>query len=320
MIIWALTDDRAGNNSQTIGLAQSLSQNYQIKQISYNKIANLPNFLTLSYLAGINSDLKKALISAKSPDIIIATGRKLARIAIFLKKYHKNSFLIQIMNPNLNFNQFDAVILPHHDKNHPYKNIIRSFGSLTKINHNKLKLEKKKFDNILNNITKPKIALLIGGSSKKKKFTHNNAQNLREICNNIANNMGANLLILDSRRTDKFIIPEFENNLNCNYQIFRYNKTPNPYLAILEDADYIIATGDSISMCSEISSLNKAIYIYAEESFCSKKHLKFHQNLFKNNYAKRLDNSITILENYPRNILDETNRISKIIHRNISKN
>jgi mitochondrial fission protein ELM1 len=217
------------------------------------------------------------------------------------------------MNPNLNFKQFDLVILPDHDKKYNSHNIIRSLGALTKINQKKLQLEYQKFSSDLKKITKPKIVLLLGGSSKKNQFTLNNAQNLRKICNKISNKMQANLLILDSRRTDNFILEEFQNNLNCNYQIFRYNQIPNPYLAILHDSDYIIATGDSISMCSEITSLDKAIYIFSEKTFCSDKHLKFHKNLFERNYAKKLDDKIEILENYQRNILDETKRIAKLI-------
>ena len=62
MLIWALIDDRAGNNSQTIGLAQNISDHHQIKEISYNKLAKLPNFLQFGSLIGINSDLKQELI------------------------------------------------------------------------------------------------------------------------------------------------------------------------------------------------------------------------------------------------------------------
>jgi mitochondrial fission protein ELM1 len=318
MLIWALTDDRAGNNSQSIGLAQNLSNNYQIKEISYNKLAKLPNFLQFGSLIGINSYLKQELINSKSPDIIISTGRKLAKIAIFLKKYHKNSFLVQIMNPNINFKKFDLVILPDHDRKYNSDNIIRSLGALTKIDKKKLELEYQKFNHDLKKIPKPKIALLLGGSSKKNRFTLNNAQDLRKICNKISNKMQGSLLILDSRRTDNFILEELQNNLNCNYQIFRYNQIPNPYLAILHDADYIIATGDSISMCSEISSLDKAIYIFSEKTFCSDKHLKFHKNLFAKNYARKLDDKIGILENYQKNILDETKRIADLIIKKIN--
>jgi mitochondrial fission protein ELM1 len=317
MLVWALIDDRAGNSSQTIGLAEKLSKDYKAQEIFYNKLAKLPNIVPL---LGIKPNLKNQLIKDKSPDIIISTGRKLARISIFLKKHHTKSILIQIMNPNLNFKKFDFVILPHHDKISKEKNVIRSFGSLTKINQAKLQLEYQKFQNILSQITRPKIALLLGGSSKKKKFSKEDAVSFRKICNNVTNNMKANLLILNSRRTDDFIISDFENNLNCNYKFFKYNAKKNPYLAILQDADYIIATGDSVSMCSEISSLDKPIYIFSEKSFCSAKHLKFHQNLFDNNYAKKLDDSIEILENYDRNILDETTNIANIILKNLETN
>lgn len=315
MKVWALIDNRAGNNSQSIGLAQNLTKNFEVKQIKYNKLANLPNLLKKFGIIGISNQEKARLINnPQQPDIIISTGRKLAIIALFLKKHYPKAFLVQIMNPNYNFNKFDLVILPEHDKNYPYNNIIRSIGSLTKIDQGKILLEYQKFQQKLSQISQPKIALLIGGSSKKGKFTPIIAQNLRKNCQKIANNMKANLLILNSPRTDDFILKEFENNLEKNNQIFKYDKNlPNPYLAIIYDADFIIATGDSVSICSEICTLDKPIYIFYHPDICSKKHLNFLKSLFNKNYALKLDENTEFLENYSRKTLNETTKIAKKI-------
>jgi mitochondrial fission protein ELM1 len=91
------------------------------------------------------------------------------------------------------------------------------------------------------------------------------------------------------------------------------NKWPNPYFAALKAADFIIATGDSIAMCSEICCLKKPVYIFNPPQICSAKHLKFHQNLFEQNFTKKLDEKTEILENYSPQKLDETSRIAKLI-------
>ena len=50
--------------------------------------------------------------------MIITAGRRTAVLAFYLKKKFKDIKLIQIMQPNLPYNTFDAVILPYHDCRH----------------------------------------------------------------------------------------------------------------------------------------------------------------------------------------------------------
>ena len=327
-VILVLDDDRPGNYSQAIGLAEALVKivpyEIQVKKIIYNGLAKLPNFLKIDGLMGIDKASKNTLLShTNPPKIIISAGRKSAPIAAFLKKYHSSNikvFAAQIMHPNLCFDKFDAVILPNHDKASQQKNTIRIDGALTKINDDTFKIEYQKFAAELSKVNSPKIALLVGGSSKKGNFDAKIAQNLGEMVSKITSKMQASLLILNSRRTGDVITEILDQNLNCQLPatktFFKWqNKNwQNPYFAVLAAADFIIATGDSISMCSEICSIGKPIYIFNPPQICSAKHLKFHNNLFAGNFAKRLDGSVEILENYPTIKLDETARIAKLIH------
>lgn len=317
--IWVLVDDRPGNYAQSLGLAEALAKilNYQveIKKINYNFWAKLPNFLKIDDLSTIDQTSKDSLLNClHPPQIVISAGRKSAVIASFLKK-HYNAFVVQIMNPNLNFKQFDWVILPKHDKTTPVKNVINIIGAFTRINDDLLKTEYQKFADTLSIIKSPKIALLVGGSSKKGRFTTEAADNLSEIVNKVTKKMSAHLLILNSRRTNQVITNQLEKQLNNPKTFFKWQagNWPNPYFAVLEAADYIIATGDSISMCSEICSLGKPVYIFNPPLLCSQKHLKFHQSLFASQLAKELDNNLEQLENYPTTKLDETNRVAKKI-------
>jgi mitochondrial fission protein ELM1 len=339
--IWVLSDDRPGNYSQSIGLAEQLAKTLcspnqiQIKKITYNNLAKLPNCLKINGMFGIDKLSRNSLMGfdEDKPKIIISAGRKTAIIAAFLKKYY-NSFVVQIMNPNLNFSKFDLVILPNHDRHdrvQNYQNVLKINGSLTRISEEILSAEYQKFSKLLDKIDSPKIALLVGGSSKKGKFSSEIAQSLGGQVSLIAKNMGANLLVLSSRRTGEKITEILDQNLslNCfeedqevNFQGFKIffkwqSEVPkdwqNPYFAVLQSADFIIATGDSISMCSEICSIGKPVYIFNPPEICSPKHLKFHQNLFDLGFAKKIDGATKILENFSTTKLSETQRISALV-------
>ncbi|MFT7087607.1 MAG: mitochondrial fission protein ELM1 [Rickettsiales bacterium] len=338
-IIWVLKDDRAGNYSQATGLAEELAleardlevdAKIQIKEISYNFLARLPNFLKINGLAGISSISKKLLLEKidgqqENPDIVISAGRKTAPIAAYLKRKY-GSKAIQIMNPNLNFKKFDFVILPSHDKKFTAKNIIRIIGSLTRISDDRLEKEYQKFADILEKITAqnsaPKIALLVGGSSKKGKFTNEIAAKLGKQVSEIVSKMNANLLVLNSRRTGEEITETLDQNLifpskdgvKSIKKFFKWKIKDwnNPYFAVLKDADFIIATGDSISMCSEICCLGKPVYIFSTSEICSAKHLQFLNDLVAGGFARHLKNEI--LENYLPKKLGETKRVAKLLN------
>jgi mitochondrial fission protein ELM1 len=311
MLIWVLKDDRPGNYSQAISLADSLEIDYEIKEISYNKLAKLPNFLKFGSLSTIDKNSQNSLLNqANKPNIIISAGRRSALIALDLKKIYPDLFLINIMNPGANLiKKFDLVIAPKHDKIKA-DNVIQIIGSIAKIKQELMDASYEKFKDVFEKIESPKIALLLGGSSKSAKFKLQDALKIRKITDKLCQNMKANLLVTSSRRTDQFIIDEMQRgNKNIKY-FFKWEKeAKNPYLAILKSADYIIATGDSISMCCEICGLGKPVYIYANKDICSPKHLDFQDSLFTGGFAMKLTDDLDTLNIENGNKLDETNKI-----------
>lgn len=115
-MIWVLTDSRTGNNHQAIALAETLAREYTIIGLEYNCLAKLPNFLLKYYPVHIKKEILQNILDKALPDIIITAGRRTAVLAFYLKKKLKKEInLIQIMQPNLPYNAFKAVILPYHD-------------------------------------------------------------------------------------------------------------------------------------------------------------------------------------------------------------
>ncbi len=319
--IWILADNRAGNYSQAIGLANALGFDYKIVNISYGLFAVLPNIVLRSSLFGVDKKTKAKLKEIKYfPKIIIAAGRRSAPISLYLKKKsHNRSKIIQIMNPNANFEQFDYIILPRHDKiSKNSHNVIRTLGALTKIDDSLIKYEYEKRKSWFENDKKTKIALFIGGSSKKTNFSTENAQKLVKNCAKIANNMNAILYVLNSRRTSKDINESIKSTLkatNCDYKFFDFNEfeNDNPYLSIVAIADFFVVSGDSVSMISESCSTGKPVYIFDEDNISTKKHKIFHKCLLLENYVRRLEDKTNLLEKFSPRKLNETKRVALVI-------
>ncbi|HCR86068.1 MAG TPA: hypothetical protein DIV86_05260 [Alphaproteobacteria bacterium] len=301
--VWALLEEAAGHNAQVLGVVEALQLPYIKKKIIFNKSASLPNFLKINPFNTINKKRSDSLNSGY-PDIIISCGRKLAPIALQIKKLAKKQgkkvFAVHILWPGLAFRKFDMLAIPSHDniiwplnKN---KKIFKIIGAPNRINKEFLLQEYKIWSRTIGEMPSPRIAVLIGGNSKKTKFTQSHAKDLIENLVNLTSSLKASLMVTNSRRTDDEVSNYIEENLRIKigrhfyFHNVKKNKA-NPYFAYLQLADIIISTGDSISMLSEAATSGKPLYIYSPEGNAPKKHHKFQNDIINLGFAKEFNRS-----------------------------
>ncbi len=316
--VWVLVDSRVGNSNQAIALAQELKLEYELKNILYNNIlAFLPNFLLTLRPIHIQLQQLKTLQVSALPDIIIAAGRRLAPLSLYLKQKSNGKIkTIQIMRPAITHAAFDVVILPEHDvQGNIPPNTIKIIGALNNVKE-KIAIGKQQ---LLAHypLTANFIAVIIGGSSKSYNFDKDDAGSFAGILAKIADNHSLPLFISFSRRTPE-IVKEiirkgFSTGKHLIYDPTVAGNAVNPYFGMLAGADYIIATVDSISMSSEAASTGKPLYIFCPDKFKLKKHIEFLRHLIDCGAARRLENSIEYLENYAYQPLAEAKRVAKLI-------
>jgi mitochondrial fission protein ELM1 len=310
--IWVLGDYRIGNTNQAIALAKSIGLDYEVKNIEYNIFAKLPNFILQHYPIHINNITLQPLLYQQPPKIMISSGRRTAALALYLKKKLGNiPKIIQIMKPNISFTKFDLVIIPKHDKiSYDGNNIVNITGALTRLDTNKsLQDLKQNYPNI-----KTCIAVIVGGDSKNYKFTRNSCIKFVSILTKIASKHSIPMWISFSRRTPEFMKKIIRDSFRLPHMIYDpKDGGVNPYLSMLTCADYIIATGDSISMCSEAACSAKPFYIFLPNDFTSKKHRYFIKELMQLGIARTCDESLSYLEKYQYKPLCEIDRVAKII-------
>lgn len=321
--IWILVDFRTGASTQAIALAENISKNYKIKNIEYNFLASLPNYVLGA--TDIHVKNSSALMNLDDPPrLIISAGRRCASFSLALKNHYPDVKIIQIMRPFLDSSKFDLIVLPQHDKyDGDGNNMMRVIGSL----HNaedKIALYKEDVRSnggrIFNCNRQKFIAVIIGGDTKNYKFEHEEMSVLAKQISDISSNHGMNIYITFSRRTSKKIKDIFYKEFPWPHIIYdpvTSNNRENPYYAMLAEADFIILTSDSISMCSEASASGKPLYIFCPNSNKMKKHRYFVQQLLDLDIARLLSSDLTTLQYYEYSSFNEAKKVGSFIKENI---
>ena len=295
--VWALTDDRSGNRSQSLGVADALGINYKIKEISYAVWASLPNTLLGASFLGLSKKSKNEF-HPPWPDLVISAGRRTAPVAKNIRqlslKESTGSYLVHIMDPGGNKKEFGLIAIPRHDNKVNTSNSLTVTGAPHQITKALLDNASDIWQNKLDNLTKPWIALIVGGSTRRRTFTSSMAKELASWASKIANKSGGSLLIATSRRTGnagKVLVESI--TAPCNFFLWdKENTNSNPYHGFLGLADTIIVTGDSTSMCLEACGGTKPVYIYAPQTLITEKHNLLHQELFDKGYARPLTEKV----------------------------
>ncbi len=310
---WIVTEGLAGTENQCIGVAEALGIKPVIKRIKLKfPWRQLSPWLCCGHKHALASDSDS--IASPYPDILIAGGRKSIGIALHIKKASGcKTFLVQLQDPRINHRHFDLVIVPQHDHVRG-SNVLVTTGALHRVTPEKLNAEKQKFKTRLNHLPSPRVAVLIGGSSKAHRMTTKNAALLSRQLLELKEKYGAGLMVTTSRRTGEENIRILKETLDTDENVFFWDGTgDNPYFAFLGLADHIIVTEDSVSMTSEALSTGKPVAVATLEGGARRLNL-FHRMLQEQGYTKPFTGSLeTWLYTPPNNMLNITAEIKRRI-------
>ena len=257
---WVISDGTKGMENQPLALAKLLNINFEL--VKYNPPYFLKKFPLIRKL--FISSVKDHLLKNKSPpSFIITTGKRMAGVSIALKFILKDKVKnIHIQNPKLPFEYFDLLLIPEHD-NITAKNVIQTKGALTFFNFNELNKFQEREINLIKRSKKNLVLLMIGGNSKRYKPKNFDYYHLSMKVLEATKNLNCKLLVLLSRRTPlkaaKILNYSFIKH-DENFQIVTSTEQ-NPYPEILQIADYIIVTSDSVNMVSETATLPIPLFV-----------------------------------------------------------
>ena len=272
---WVLSDGKAGHVAQSMGVAQALDVTPEIIALSQQSGRRLLGWLGAEFHV-------KSLPTAPYPDILIATGRLTAPVVRYIKERSPETFTIQLMNPGGPLFYYDVLAVPSHDRLKPRDSLCTTIGAPNHITPNLLTELQAQAPIELTATTAPRLAVLVGGNSKRYQLTPAKARQLAADILALADQLQATLLVTTSRRTPEAVAKILADALAGTKHFFWQPGAPgeNPYNSMLALADAFVVTVDSVSMVSEACSTGRPVYVYdlvAAEKMSKLKH--FYQAL-----------------------------------------
>jgi len=249
----------AGTENQCIGVAEALGLEAVIKRVKLKfPWKQLSPMLRIGLKHAFAED--SSPLAPPWPDLLIASGRKSIAASLYIGKKSRKTFRVQLQDPRIDPKYFDLVAVPQHDPARG-KNVIVTVGAPNRITPEKLEYAAKLWGDKFKDLPKPRVAVLIGGTSKAHDMTPENTSRLAEQLLAIKNKCG--LMITASRRTGEDNTKTLRDKLGGDGVFFWDGQGDNPYFGLLACADYIIVTEDSVSMASEALTTGKPVYIAA---------------------------------------------------------
>jgi len=263
---------------QAIGLAEAVGLPFLHKTIGLRAPWRwLPGHLCPGVLRhGLTPDSDS--LAPPWPDLLITCGRRSAAASIAIRRLSSGRTLtVHIQDPQIPARYFDLVAPPRHD-GLDGENVIQTRGALHRLTPVKLAQAAQAQADRFSHLPRPLVAVLVGGSNRTVRMTPKVCSAIGAQLADLARLYDAGIALTPSRRTGAENVEALRAALRDVPHFIWSGEGENPYLALLGLADYIVVTGDSVSMVSEAASTGKPVYVADLEGY-SKRLMVFHHEL-----------------------------------------
>ncbi|WP_420333450.1 mitochondrial fission ELM1 family protein [Roseibium sp.] len=259
--VWVLTDGKAGDVAQCIGVAEALGVPF-----SERTVAPRPPFSW--WLPYGPTDPREwetrpgSPIAPPYPDIAIASGR---RAAAYLRRIKRRSggqtFTVFLKDPRTGPDSADLIWVPEHDRLRG-RNVLATPTSPHRFSAEKLTGLRSDRTPEIDSLVHPRVAVLVGGDSRHHTFTESDQHRLLNGLRTMASEDGASFMITASRRTPPALAYGLSSLAKSGGHLFWTGEAPNPLGHYLAKADAIVATADSTNMIGEAAATGKPLHVF----------------------------------------------------------
>lgn len=315
LTIWAMSDGRAGNRAQSLGLAEALARRVPARIVEKTTIpgpraAKLP--ARIWHMAGkvlpgwpeAGLAEGRASLEPPWPDLVIGAGRRVAPIVAALGRRH-GCRTVQLLDPQMPLGAFDRVVAPAHD-DLTGANVLTSVGSLGRLTPERIGAAAGGWAKRLRHLAKPRLAVLIGGSSRSAPFLRRDQRHLVASLERLSGQYG--IMATLSRRTPSNLGGAIAWTLGERHFLWN-GDGDNPYPGILGLADAVLVTADSVNMACEAASSGLPVHIFPMEGLAPKLR-RFHADLEARGASRPFEGRIRAWEYRP---LAEADRIAQLL-------
>ncbi|MCX7899685.1 MAG: mitochondrial fission ELM1 family protein [Methylocystis sp.] len=271
-VLRILSDGRAGHETQTLGVAEFLGLEPDIRRVTPGR--------PYDWLAPFGPpDPRDALAFAPPfPDIAFAAGR---RTLPALRRLKRDSggrvFTIYFNAPATGRGAADLIVAPRHDRMHG-ENVITPLTPPNRVTPQRLAAARAAPDPRIAALPAPRVAMLLGDASGI-------VQDLDYIAH-VLIAAGASVMATPSRRTDVTTRAKISAALAQPGGWFWDGEGDNPYFSMLANADRVIVTGDSVNMVGE--AVTTGVPVHVIEPYVTRRKLAAYLAALENAGAVRI--------------------------------
>ena len=310
-VTWVVTDGRAGMLNQACGLADAVGLRVEVKTVRPRlPWTLLPPTWWPKPFAALSKD--SARLASPWPRIAIGCGwRAIPYLRAVKRASAGKTFTVQLQHPRVATAHFDLVVPPEHD-GLTGENVVPIVGSPNGVTREKLDAAAAAWRATLERLRHPRVAVLIGGTSKSHRFGEQDARTLATKLNALVAE-GCALMVTTSRRTGEAQTRIITEALAGPNTFVWDGNGANPLLGFLALADAILVTSDSTNMAVEAAATGKPVHI-VDIPGGSAKFDRLHESLIARGIARKFAGRI---ERWTYEPLNETARVAALIRRRI---
>jgi mitochondrial fission protein ELM1 len=248
--IWVLLGPRTGDNNQALALAEGLGLPFETRSLGYNWLQALS--VWLGPTAATLDRQSRRHLRPPWPDLVIAIGRRSVPVARWIaRQNHGRTRLVRIGHPRIDPKLFDLVITTRQYPVPPGDNVLLLPLAMSRFaTPPEPTAEEAEW---LASVPRPRRLLAIGGATK---YWSLSAAHVASAAKRLQEQDGS-LVVVTSRRTDP---PVTEAVRALLAPVSRLVDGAFPrFPVLLEAADEIFVTGDSVSMLSEAILTGKPV-------------------------------------------------------------
>ena len=258
-VVWVIANQKPGHTAQATALAEKVGWPYQVVRVPQI-------FKSLLLVMLRNNFGQVAPLRPPWPNVVIACGWWPTRVARWIKMRsggHARLLLAgrkcgPIKSPTDILVSCKHFHLPLHERR------IETLLPVHPITDSSLDTARQLGQQIMDGATQPRVALLVGGSSKQHALTAADAAVLGRRALEQVRAVGGSLFAVTSRRTGNKAAAALAKTLHgaAQLHVWSHGEANNPYLSYLAAADILIVTGESESMLMDAIATGKPVYIY----------------------------------------------------------
>lgn len=256
--VWALLGPHRGDNNQVLALAEALGLPFEEKKLSYNALRRMPVAWLGATFASVERSCRRQ-IEGRPPDLTISTGlRSVPVVRELQRRSARRMRAVHLGFPRISPRHFDLVVPTPEYPVPDAPNVLRIPFALTPQASREVEPSDRE---LLNAYPRPRRLLLIGGPTLYWELPQDGVVNAIRDLQARAEREGGSILAVGSPRTPTDLLAEVRKTLASSEVpfLFEPGEGPPAYPALLEAADAIFVTADSVAMVGDAVTTGKAV-------------------------------------------------------------